>query len=127
MEKIGRGQLALEKMMAKKANRLLFCDTDSITTAIYSKYYFGKVPDLVKKLADKNRFDLYLFTKIDIPWVSDPLRDLGKKRKKFEKIFQEELVKRNIPFVIIRGKSKNRLRSAIKAVEDFLETNKTKI
>ena len=127
MEKIGRGQLALEKMMIKKANRLLFCDTDSITTAIYSKHYFGKVPSLVKKLADKNRFDLYLFTKIDIPWVSDPLRDLGKERKEFEEIFQEELVKRKIPFVIVRGKYKNRLKSAIRAVENFLETNKAKI
>lgn len=124
MEKIGRGQLQLEKSMAKKANKLLFCDTDSITTLIYSRHYFGKAPSLVKKLADKKRFDLYLFTKADLPWIADPQRDLGKRRKEFEEIFKKELIIRRIPFVAVHGSGKERLVSAIRAVDNFIKTDK---
>src|SRR5680860_39241 len=123
MEKIGRGQLGLEKRMIKKSNKLLFCDTDSITTAIYSQHYFGKVPKLLEKLANEKRFDLYLFTKTDLPWVADPQRDLKERRKEFEKIFRKNLIDRNIAYQIIRGKGKDRLNLAIDIVDKFLKNN----
>lgn len=120
MEKIGRGQLALEKRTIKNANKFLFCDTDSITTVIYSQHYFGKVPKLVEELANEKRFDLYLFTKTDIPWVDDLQRDLGKRRKEFDEIFRSNLTKRNISYQVVDGKGTARLNLAIEIIDKFV-------
>jgi HTH-type transcriptional repressor of NAD biosynthesis genes len=117
MERFGRGQVRIEKEACKKANRFLFCDTDSITTSIYSQNYFGKIPALVKKLAEKNRFDLYLFTEIDLPWKKDKLRDLGHKRREMRDTFKKALIERNIPFEVVKGKGPERLRSAVRAID----------
>lgn len=119
--RFARGQLKLEGQLIKKANRILFCDTDFITTAIYSKHYFGKCPDFVVGLANREKYDLYLFADIDLPWKSDPQRNLGIRRKEFKKIFQKELVSRGIPFTIISGKGRVRFRSAVKAINSFLK------
>lgn len=120
MEIVAKRQAELEKEMAEQADKLLFCDTDSITTLIYSRHYFRKASKIVKKLADKKRYELYLFMKTDIPWVDDPQRDLGGRREEFEGIFKRELARRNIPFVTITGKGRARLDLAIKAVDDHL-------
>lgn len=120
-----RGQLKLEERLVRRANKLLFCDTDFITTAIYSRHYFGRCPALVRKLASQKRYDLYLFTGADLPWVPDPQRDLGARREEFEKIFKNEIIRRNIPFVIIRGMNRARLKTAIKAVDRFKRINQS--
>jgi HTH-type transcriptional regulator, transcriptional repressor of NAD biosynthesis genes len=116
MERFGRGQVRIEKEACEKANRFLFCDTDSITTSIYSQNYFGKVPALVKKLAEKNRFDLYLFTEIDLPWKKDKLRDLGHKRREMRDTFKQALIERNIPFEVVKGKGPERLQAAVRVI-----------
>jgi HTH-type transcriptional regulator, transcriptional repressor of NAD biosynthesis genes len=116
IERFGRGQVRIEKKACEKANRFLFCDTDSITTSIYSRTYFGKVPALVKKLAERNRFDLYLFTEIDLPWKKDKLRDLGHKRREMRDTFKQALIERDIPFEVVKGKGQKRLRVAIRAI-----------
>lgn len=121
IEKFSIGQLQLEESAVKEANKLLFCDTDFITTVIYSRHYFGKCPAFTKKLANRKRYDLYLFADIDIPWVFDPQRDLGSRRKEFRKIFLKELISRKIPFMIVGGKGKKRFLNAIKAVNNFIK------
>jgi len=116
IERFGRGQIRIEKKACEKANQFLFCDTDSITTSIYSRQYFKKVPPLVKKLAKSNRFDLYLFTEIDLPWKKDKLRDLGHKRREMKNIFKQALVERNIPFEVVKGRGSERLKAAIEVI-----------
>lgn len=116
IERFGRGQVRIEKKASEKANRFLFCDTDSITTSIYSQQYFGKVPPLVEKLAKSNRFDFYLFTEIDLPWKKDKLRDLGHKRREMRDIFEKALKERKIPFEVVKGKGPERLRAAVRVI-----------
>lgn len=118
--KIARGQASLEDKLARQANRILFCDTDAITTTIYSRHYFGKCPEKVKTIADNKRYHLYLFTRIDIGWESDPQRDLGHRREEFETVFREELNVRGISFVEITGKGDTRLDNAVSAIEAYL-------
>lgn len=120
MEKVAKGHARAEYRARKYANKLLFCDTDAITTLVYSRHYFGKYPEYVKKMADKKNYDLYLFTETDIDWQDDPQRDLGDRRQEFKEIFKNELIKRNIPFTVVSGKGKERLGCAINAVENFL-------
>lgn len=114
------GQLESEEAAARRANRLLFCDTDFITTTIYAEHYFGACPPFIQRLADERRYDLVLFPDIDLPWEADPQRDLGHRREAMRDRFRDELQSRRIPFVTIRGQGAARLQAAISAVEEFL-------
>ena len=69
---IAKGQIKNENIIAKKTTKILFCDTDLLTTATYSKLYFNGYcdPDL-QESAIKNHYDLYLLMDIDIPWIKD--------------------------------------------------------
>jgi len=100
----------------KTANRVLFCDTDIITTMIYSGHYLKTVPPFDQWIHDANRFDLYLFCDIDVPWVADPQRDAGHLREMFRRRFMDELDRRNIPFELIRGNWNERFESAKKII-----------
>ena len=91
----------------KTANKLLFCDTDAITTAIYSQHYLGMVPPVIVALEKKTVYDHYFLLDIDTPWIADPLRDQRHRRKEMMKIFEQELIKRNIEYTVITGITRN--------------------
>ncbi len=94
-------QRILEKV--KTANKILFCDTDLITTQIYSQTYLHRVPGILYELERQIKYDLYFLFDIDLPWVDDGLRDLGNQRKQMYDVFKDELVKRKISFINVRG------------------------
>ncbi len=117
--RVARGQVRRENILAKKARQFLFCDTDTLQTIVYSRHYFKKVPKEVLKLGREKRYALYLLCDIDLPWVPDPQRDLGHMRPQMFKKFRRELIKRKLPYVIIRGRGATRTRNAIRAITDF--------
>ena len=94
-------QRILEKI--KTANKILFCDTDLITTQIYSQTYLHRVPGILYELERRIKYDQYFLFDIDLPWIDDGLRDLGNQRKEMYDVFKNELVKRKIPFVNVHG------------------------
>jgi HTH-type transcriptional regulator, transcriptional repressor of NAD biosynthesis genes len=116
---IAKGQLRSEQLATLSANKFLFCDTDLITTSIYSHNYLGKCPELVEKLADSHYYDLYLYMDIDINWVKDNLRDLGDRRMEFRKIFLDRLKSKKYPFTIISGKGEARVKAAITTIDRY--------
>ncbi len=103
------------------ANRVLFVDTDFITTKIYSEYYFGQVPPEIAQFEREIHFDLYLLLDIDTPWVKDPQRDCGDKRQEFHAWFQCELRKRKLPYITISGSWADHQIQAYNAVEQLLK------
>src|SRR4051812_48110936 len=46
--RIGHAQTERIKEKLKTSNKFLFCDTDLITTQIYSKKYLGVVPEVLR-------------------------------------------------------------------------------
>src|SRR5688572_15524008 len=102
---IGRAQTERVFQKARKANKFLFCDTDLITTQIYSRQYLKVVPPVLYELEKMVEYDQYFLFDIDVPWVNDGLRDLGDVRKREEmfEIFKNELTRRNIPYVLVQG------------------------
>jgi len=102
---IGRAQTERIFQKAHKANKILFCDTDLITTQIYSRQYLKVVPPVLYELEKMVEYDLYFLFDIDVPWVNDGMRDLGdeKKREEMYEIFKNELERRNIPYVKVQG------------------------
>lgn len=111
--KIGYAQTERIIDKAKTANKILFCDTDLITTQIYCRHYLGIVPDVLYELEKKIIYDQYFLFDIDVPWVGDGMRDLGDNRQGMFEIFKHELEIRNISYLLVKGDYKERERFLI--------------
>ncbi|MBF0291229.1 MAG: AAA family ATPase [Nitrospinae bacterium] len=119
--RIARGQMASEDSMVKQANRVIFLDTDLITTTIWSDVLFGDCPQWIKDEAERRRYDLYLLMDVDTPWVDDPQRFAPDNREEFLGRFERELASRGRPYVKISGSWDERLERAEIAVDALLE------
>ena len=120
---IAEGQISLENKLAKRADRVLICDTDLLETKVYSEeYYGGFVDPQLEKAALENSYDLYLLTYIDTPWEKDDLRDRPEQRLEMFQAFQKALEKYNRPYVLLKGDKETRLKKAVAAIDKILET-----
>ena len=117
---IARGQIASEDALARQANRILICDTDLITTSIWSDVFFGDCHQWILDEADRRKYDLYLLMDIDVPWVDDPQRYLPDARREFLDRCRMELERRNRPYVLISGDWEERYQKACRAIDDLI-------
>jgi nicotinamide riboside kinase len=114
--KIVAGRMTIEEDAALQANRVLFCDTDVLTTVLYARHYYDTCPPWIERLAHERRYDLTLLTDIDLPWEPDVQRELGHRREELYALFRDELESRRIPYQPIDGNGRARLDAAITAV-----------
>jgi len=122
---IAIGQMKLENDAAKKADRLLICDTDLLETMVYSEeFYGGEVDPRLEKAAIESSYDLYLLTYIDTPWVADDLRDRPQLRLEMFQAFENTLKKYNKPYVLVSGSKEERLKTAVTAIDKILADRK---
>ncbi len=118
---IAEGQMRLENELAKKADKVLICDTDLLETKVYSEeYYGGFVDPKLDKAAIENSYDLYFLTYIDTPWEEDDLRDRPEQRLEMFKAFESALKKYNRPYLLLKGDKETRLAAATKAIDELL-------
>ncbi len=61
IELIARGQMAAEDSLVKQANRILICNTDLLTTELWSFESFKQCPDWITNEVEYRDYDLYLF------------------------------------------------------------------
>jgi NadR type nicotinamide-nucleotide adenylyltransferase len=124
MEIIVQGHFAEYSKYKANARKILFMDTEAVTTLVYSRHYYGKVPLYVQEMANRMHefVDMYLLTDIDVPWVADTSRDLGEpwQRQKIRRDIQTQLERRNLPYTIIRGEWNERFRLAVHTVDQML-------
>jgi len=120
---IAKGQIQLENELAKKADKVLICDTDLLETKVYSEEYYGGYahPNL-NKFAIENYYDLYLLTNIDTPWEADDLRDRPEQRQEMFDAFENALKMYNRPYILLKGDIKNRMNTAIAAIDKILRS-----
>jgi len=114
---IAHKQVLIEDQLAKTANRVLICDTDVLATCIWQERYMGHCSPEVASLANQRRYDLYLLTDCDIPFMQDGLRDGEHLRQWMTQRFRDELGRRQLPWTLVYGSHEQRLRHAIEAVE----------
>lgn len=118
---IAKGQMNLENKLAKKADKLLICDTDLLETKVYSEeYYGGFVAEELDKAATTNQYDLYLLTYIDTPWEADDLRDRPEQRLEMFTAFENALKKSHRPYLLLKGDKETRLKKAIDAIDALI-------
>ncbi len=110
--RIGKAQTERVQQKLATANKYLFCDSDLITTQIYSKHYLNEVAEILFELEKQITYDHYFLFDIDVPWVNDGLRDLGsdQQRKEMFNWFKTELKKREISYTLVRGNWEERER-----------------
>ena len=118
--RIARAQIASEDALARKAERLLFCDTDALTTRLWSEALFGRCDPRIAAAAQHRRYELTLLLDVDVPWVRDEVRYLPDERRSFFGRCQAALERQERPFVVIRGGWDQRWQSAAEAVERLL-------
>ena len=118
---IGNAQTERIQQKLRTANKILFCDTDVITTQIYSLKYLGVVPPLLQELEKEIHYDQYFLLDIDVPWVADGLRDLGHQRQEMFNVFKAELDKRNIEYTLISGDYTAREKQIKTLIDRFLQ------
>ncbi len=103
------GQVAFEDAIIGQAKNMLFCDTNPLETYVYNKYYFQREDEWIAKTALDRKYDLYLLTNIDVPWVPDPPhRDRPDNREELYQLFKNELIKRKLPYTDISGNYQQR-------------------
>ena len=118
---IAIGQIHLENKLAKKADKVLICDTDLLETKVYSEeYYGGYVEEKLNNAALKNQYDLYLLTYIDTPWEEDDLRDRPESRLEMFTAFENALKKYNKNYILLKGDKETRLDTATKAIDKII-------
>lgn len=74
MKVIAKGQSAAENSLAYEANKILFCDTDPLSTLLWSETLFDDNNPYIYELAQQHHYDLSLLIKPDNPWVEDSIR-----------------------------------------------------
>ncbi|PWG06105.1 AAA family ATPase [Polaribacter aquimarinus] len=118
---IAIGQMKLENKLAKKADKVLICDTDLLETKVYSEeFYDGFVDKVLDKAAQNNQYDLYLLTYIDTPWEEDDLRDRPEQRLEMFNAFEQSLKDHNRPYILLKGDKETRLKNAVKAIDKII-------
>ena len=106
------------------AERLLICDTEALTTVLWSDLLYGTCPYDIRRGAEKRAksYALYLLLDIDVPFTPDPQRCFPDPadREKCMRVWRGALERRHLPFVEIHGDWAQRERQAIGAIEAIL-------
>lgn len=117
---IAKGQMALENEYAARAERLLFQDTDLVSTVVYCEHYFGRCPQFIIDAAIERRAHLYLLPDIGVPWVADGVRDRGERREEMHGLFAGRLRELEFSVVELSGSFEERFTAAVVQVESAL-------
>lgn len=122
---IAIGQMKIENELAQKTDSVLICDTDLLETKVYSEaYYSGTCDPILERYALENFYDLYFLTYIDTPWEADDLRDKPNERERMFNAFESALKKYNKPYVLLKGNKQERLKLAVKHIDNLLKNKK---
>jgi NadR type nicotinamide-nucleotide adenylyltransferase len=113
---IARYQLEQEERLIESSNRFLFSDTEFIIAKVWCEDVFNSCPEWIDQKLNEHRYDLYLLTANDLPWVPDPVRVNSQRRDYFFNLYKKELEENKLPFEIISSRYETRLLNAVLAI-----------
>ncbi len=113
---IARIQCWYEDFLAGYANRLLFCDTDAFTTAVFHEMYLGTTATAFPELASRT-YDLYLVCGLDVPWAHDTIREFEEQRRRMHDRYLERASASGVPWLLLEGVPDRRLAEARLAID----------
>lgn len=117
---IAQGQIAGEDALVRQGVNPVICDTNILSSVIYSRHYFGHCPEWIEQQMRKRVYHHYILCNIDVPWVADGQRDRPAEREAMQSLFRNELKARGLPFTEVTGSVEERLAVAVSIVEPLL-------
>lgn len=108
-----RSQQAFEELSFD----LLFSDTELLVTKIWCEVKYGRCHEWIDENLQKQDYDLYLLTDVDLPWEYDALREHPHQRKMLFELYRNALEKYRFPYTVVSGIGEQRLRNAAEAVD----------
>ena len=131
---IAKGQIANEEAAIEKAltqinnggtNKLII-DTDMYVMKVWSEYVFNNCDPFILEQINERNYDMYLLCDIDLPWISDEMREYPEElpRKELFLIYKDLLVNQTTPWAVIRGLGDDRINNAIQSIEKQFATTK---
>lgn len=121
---IAVGQTKLENEALSKANKLLFCDTNSLVTKVFSDIYYNNCDPILEKAAKEHNYDLIFLTDIDVAWEPDDLRDKPNDREITFATFEKSLIDFKKPYIKLSGNKEERLEKATKIINDLVKAKR---
>lgn len=121
-QEIVYGHKHLEFQKLKKANKLLFTDSEAVVSQYYAKMYFGRELDFIEGVIGSQAYDLYLYLEPDVDWVADGFRTFSDPavREETNRTLKRMFDERGIPYVSIGGDYEARLDQAIADITELL-------
>lgn len=112
----------------KRSNRVLFVDTDALTTLFYVRFLLNKEAEIEKctalaeALAAMNAYDLVLFLEPTVAFVQDGTRNeaIAADREKYSNQIKEVLNRHNVPYHCISGDYLERFDVAKQRIKEIL-------
>lgn len=106
---------------AARGESAVICDTEALTTMLWSDLLYGTCPDEVRRGAERRcrNYALYLLLEPDVPWAEDPQRCFPQpeERERLGRVWRGAVERRGLPVVAIRGSEwVERERAAVAAV-----------
>lgn len=121
---IAKGQLLAEANQIKKANKVLFCDTDLIVIEIWSEVKYNNCDKWIKEQVKNQHYDLYLLCGTDVPWEFDSQREHPEFRDELFDLYESKLTIYNKSYIKLVGNKDIRLQKAIKNIDKLFSINK---
>lgn len=120
---------ALEYEKMQSANKVLFIDTDCLTTLFYSKFLCtnksitGNYDMLASSMANFNQYEVILFLDTDVEFVQDGTRNdsIAADRELYSNRLKREFDSRGIKYEVIKGNYLDRFNKAYNIVREILE------
>jgi HTH-type transcriptional repressor of NAD biosynthesis genes len=120
---ISEGRQTLEDWTIKRSNKLLFCDTEDITTYLFLDMYCPNEEHqketewFLNKLSEKKKYDLYILLKPDCDAVQDGTRNFLEERQVHYQVIKNELVNRGCHFVEVVGDWRERFDNCVETIK----------
>ena len=122
------GRQIIEDALIKQANKLLFCDTEDLTTYLfYDMYYPNDINSVcndirikLKETVDsKPNYDLYILLKPDCDAVQDGTRQFLDARLDHYNKLKKEMTNRDYRFVEVGGSWENRYSESVRIINEM--------
>ncbi|HSX19265.1 MAG TPA: AAA family ATPase [Candidatus Saccharimonadales bacterium] len=119
---IAKVQNQLEDELGGYSNKVLICDTNSLVTYAWEEFFMKKGSLKVEKLFTNRKYDLYIVTDVDIPFVSDGVRVAKNRREQMHKQFIELLKKYGQKYIVVSGSVAKRVQASKVAIDKVVSS-----
>jgi HTH-type transcriptional regulator, transcriptional repressor of NAD biosynthesis genes len=123
VEAVALGQLISEKNALVQAQniqaKLLFLDTNLLSTAIYSRELYQNEPSWLPDAIREQPYDYYLLLHNDLAWQADEQRESPQAQAHFQALFHAHLTEQGLPFTTIRGNENQRFEQAVAVIDQL--------